>query len=327
VEVRCADGEAGIGVAHGGPAACFVAEHALAPLVVGRDSADVEELWERMLLASALYGSGGVVLSAISGVDLALWDLRAKRAGVPVFELLRPGASPRVSLYATGPRPDVYERDGFVGAKVSLPHGPAAGERGLQENVEYIVDRRRELDRSCFLALDCFMALDEPYARRLLDRLRGVELRWLEEPFPPWELAALARLRDGRLPLAAGEHHDNVGLERLVVERLVDLVQPELTWCGGLTPALRLVEAAHAVGVLLVPHCGGAFAQHLVAASPASPFAEFLIGSADGERAVPTFAALVRGEPLPEHGVVELRSDPGFGVTLAEGLVRPFARD
>ena len=75
----------------------------------------------------------------------------------------------------------------------------------------------------------------------------------------------------------------------------------------------------------VVPHCGGVFAQHFVAATGASPFAEFLIGSPDGTEAVPTFGELVEGEPLPNGGVVELSPEPGFGIRLAEtGLVRPF---
>ena len=317
VEVGSADGEVGVGVAHGGRAACFVVEHALAPLVVGRDPEDVEGLWELMLLASPTYGTGGLVLSAISGIDLALWDLRGKHAGVPVFELVSPGASPRVELYATGPRPDAYERAGFRGAKVSLPNGPAAGDDGLRENLEYLRSRRAELGGECFLAVDSFMGLDESYARVLLEEVRDLGLRWLEEPFVPWELEPLAGLRDAGTPIAAGEHHDNFQLERLVAERLVDVVQPELTWCGGLTPALRLADLAAAEGMLVVPHCGGVFAQHFVAASPCSPFAEFVIG-ADGTELVPTFDALVTGEPLPEQGVVQLSSEPGFGISVRE---------
>jgi L-rhamnonate dehydratase len=316
VEVGTADGEVGIGVAHGGPAACFVVEQALAPLLLGRDAEDVEGIWELLLRASPAYGTGGVVLSSISGVDLALWDLRGKHAGLPVFELIAPGASPRVGLYATGPRPDVYERAGFRGAKVSLPYGPAAGEDGLRENLEYLRSRRGELRGDCFLAVDSYMGLDEPYARILLGEVRDLGLRWLEEPLVPWELEPLARLRDLGTPIAAGEHHDNFQLERLVAERLVDVVQPELTWCGGLTPALRLADAAAAAGITVVPHCGGVFAQHFVAATAAAPFAEFVIG-ADGAEIVPTFAALVSGEPLPEHGVVELKAEPGFGVAPA----------
>ncbi len=328
VEVACVDGEVGIGIAHGGPAACFVVEHALAPLLVGQDSADVEGLWERLLLASPLYGAGGVVLSAISGVDLALWDLRGKRAALPVYEVISPGASPRVELYATGPRPDVYERAGFLGAKVTLPYGPSAGDDGFRENLEYVHGWRSELAPDRFLAVDCFMGLDEACARRLLEAVRDLELRWVEEPLLPWQLEQLARLRGAGTAIATGEHHDNFQLERLVAERLADVVQPELTWCGGLTPALRLADAAAAAGVAVVPHCGGVFAQHLVAANAGSPFAEFLIGSPDGTEAVPIFGELVTGEPLPEGGVVELGPEPGFGVRLAEtGLVRPLGAD
>ena len=310
VEVGSADGEVGVGVAHGGPAACFVVEHALAPLLVGRDAEDVEGLWELMLLASPAYGTGGLVLSAISGIDLALWDLRGKHAGLPVYELLSPGASPRVELYATGPRPDVYERAGFVGSKVCLPFGPTAGDDGLRANLEYLDGLRGER----FLAVDSFMGLDEEYAHRLLEAVRPLGLRWLEEPFVPWELEPLAGLGDAGTPIAAGEHHDNFQLERLVRERLVDIVQPELTWCGGFTPALRLVEPAAAAGMAVVPHCGGVFAQHFVAASPCSPFAEFVIGP-DGVELVPTFGALLTGEPLPEDGAVELKGEPGFGIS------------
>ena len=182
VEVCCADGLSGIGVAQGGHASCFVIEHALAPVLIGADSAGVEQLSERLLLATAMFGAGGIALSAVSGIDLALWDLAGKRAGVPVYELLTPDASGRVAVYATGPRPDHYARQGFCGAKVSLPWGPSAGDAGLEENVAYLREQRERLDADCFLAVNCLMGLDLAYAERLIDVTRALGLRWYEEP-------------------------------------------------------------------------------------------------------------------------------------------------
>jgi L-rhamnonate dehydratase len=326
VEVRCVDGMVGVGVAHGGLAACFVVEHALGPLLEGADSADVAGAWEKLTLASSMYGPGGLVQSALSGIDLALWDLAAKREDVPVARLISTTAADEVETYATGPRPDVYESAGFTGAKVDLPWGLAAGADGLEKNVEFLSDWRARLAPDFFLAVDCLMALEPEYVHGLLARTAELHLAWIEEPLLPWEFDELKRLRHRGSLVASGEHNTGTELHALVARGAVDIVQPELTWCGGMTEALRIAAAAAARDLPVVPHCGGIFSYHFAAALETVRRAEFLFHSADGVTPVAAFDDLLLGEPLPLGGRVSVPTDAGWGVRLRPDLTRPIPR-
>jgi L-rhamnonate dehydratase len=273
-----------------------------------------------------MYGPGGVVQSALSGIDLALWDLAAQRRDVPVARLISTMAADEVETYATGPRPDVYASLGFVGAKVDLPWGLAAGVDGLARNVQFLGEWRHQLAPDFFLAVDCLMALEPEYVRELVAETAALELEWIEEPLLPWKLDELKRLRDLGSPIASGEHNTGAELHALVRRRAVDIVQPELTWCGGMTEALRIAAAAAAHDVSVVPHCGGIFSYHFAAALETVRRAEFLFHSSDGVLPVAAFDDLLLGEPLPREGRISLPSDAGWGVRLRPELVRPMPR-
>jgi L-rhamnonate dehydratase len=327
VEVCCSDGLTGIGVAHGGEAACFIIESAFDPLLRGCDSTQIAELWERMQRAATLYGSDGIALAALSGIDLALWDLAGKRADLPVYALIGDTDASTVPLYATGPRPNQYEADGFHGAKVSLPWGPTAGADGLTQNIEFLRSTREEVDPDFPLAVDCLMGLTFEYATALFEATRGLGLIWFEEPLLAWELESLASLRTRGMPVASGEHNGASDLRRMIHLECVDVLQPDVTWCGGLTEALRLHEATRGSDIRLIPHCGGIFSYHLATHFGDNAIAEFLFQSSDGGTTSPTFGDLVRGEPLPHRGTVALSANPGWDLQLStKSLKRPYGR-
>jgi L-rhamnonate dehydratase len=169
------------------------------------------------------------------------------------------------------------------------------------------------------------MALDGDYAERLVEATRDLDLRWYEEPLLSWDLDGLQALRRRRAPIASGEHNTHVELAQLISAHAVDILQPDLTSCGGLTVALRLARAAKQAGIEFMPHCGGAFSYHLAAALGPESLAEFLFVSGDGREPLPTFGDLVDGEPLPDRGTVSLSAEPGWGLSLVDaGLRRPF---
>lgn len=331
VEVEADDGTVGVGVTTGGPAACWVVEDHLAHLVRGCRSGDVASIWDRMWRGSLFYGRRGLVLHAISAVDLALWDLRGVQTGRPVHELVGGAVRERLDYYATTPDAGAARDLGFIGCKLPLAHAPSAGADGLAANVAAFASARAAFGDGGFLAYDCWMALDVEYAVELAAALLPYRPAWLEECLPPDDYWGHRRLRD-RLPtavaLAGGEHEGTRwGFRALTELGGVDLLQPDPSWCGGLTELLRIIDDAEVGGRRVVMHGSSAYAAHVSMARASVPFAECILGSPAGDAVTPTFGGLFLDEPLPVAGSLELGalSAPGFGMRLdpAVDLVRP----
>lgn len=333
VEVEAESGEVGIGISSGGLPACWLVEHQLARLVEGREP-NPGELWERMWRATVFYGRRGLVLNAISALDLAVWDLVGKLRVAPVHALLGGAVRDEIELYATGPRPERAQQLGFAGAKISLPHGLAEGDKGFRANVELVAEMRARVGSEFPLACDCWMAFDVDYALRLAVALAAQGIAWLEEPLQPddyWGYAELRRRAPPALQITTGEHEaSRFGFRHLVEMPCCDVIQPDLRWCGGLSELLVIAAHADAHGIAVNPHVCGVYGYHFVATRPGAPPAELLITSPDGMKVEPFFDSLLVDEPLPVDGRLRLSQldGPGFGVELAPGvaLQRPFPR-
>ena len=332
VEVESDDGSVGVGVSTGGPPACFLVEHHLARFVEGKRVDQIELIWDQLWRGSLFYGRKGLALFALSAIDLAVWDLLGRIRSEPVYSLLGGAVRDELPLYATGPRPDVAKELGFVGGKVPLVHGPAEGAAGLRRNLEQAQRLSALADESFFLAYDCWMALDLDYALRLGSTVQPLGFRWIEECLPPddyWGYAELRRRAPEGLWITTGEHEaGRYGFRMLVDMGCCDVIQPDVTWCGGLTELLKIAAYADAHGTLVIPHGSSVYAYHFMVTRIDAPFAEFLVMSPDGTELVPMFGPLLVGEPVPEGGRIKLSDRPGFGVELNRDLQleRPFAR-
>lgn len=332
VEVEADSGEVGVGVSTGGVPACFVVERHLARFVESQDPRHVELMWDQMWRATLSYGRKGIVLNAISAVDLALWDLLGRLRGEPVHALIGGAVHKEIAFYATGPRPDVAKGLGFVGGKLPLVHAPADGDDGLRANLARAEEARAAVGDDFFLAYDCWMALDVPYTLRLIEGLRPYRFKWIEEFLPPddyWGYAEVRRRAPRDLLLTTGEHEaGRLGFRMLVDMRCCDIVQPDVGWCGGLTELLKIAAYADAHGVLVVPHGSSVYSYHFVCTRPSTPFAEFLMMAPQADRVVPMFSPLFPDEPVPENGRLPVAAldRPGFGVELDRSLrlERPF---
>lgn len=145
VEIEADNGEVGFGITTGGyPAAWLVMNH-LNRFVVGQDASNIEIIWDQMYRSSLYYGRKGIVMNAISAIDLALWDLKGKLREEPVYAMLGGKVRDELEFYATGPRPDLAKEMGFIGGKIPLVFGPADGEEGLRKNLE----TAREMREKC----------------------------------------------------------------------------------------------------------------------------------------------------------------------------------
>ena len=333
VEIEADNGVIGFAVTTGGEPAAFIVERHLARFLEGRDPREVEKIWDQMYFSTQFYGRKGLVVNAISGVDLALWDLLGRLRGEPVHAMLGGAVRDELVFYATGSRPDVAKQLGFIGGKTPLHHGPAEGEEGLHKAIGELVDMRAKCGADFWLMLDCWMSLDLNHATRLAERAwEEAALKWIEEALSPDDYWAQAELRRGALPgllITAGEHEaTRWGFRMLLEMQCCHIIQPDVGWCGGVTELIKIANLADAKGALMIPHGSSVYSYHFVATRHNSPFAEFLMMHPTAEEVVPMFSPQLIGEPVPVNGRIKLSEleKPGFGVELNDDipLHRPY---
>jgi L-rhamnonate dehydratase len=332
VEIEASDGTVGFAVTTGGEPAAFIVERHLARFLEGTPVSQIEKIWDQMYFATQYYGRKGLVVNAISGVDLALWDLLGRLRGLPVHEMLGGAVRDELTFYATGARPDLAKDMGFIGGKMPLHHGPAEGEEGMAKNIAMLAGMRERVGDDFWLMLDCWMSLDLDYATRLAHKSAAHGLKWIEEALSPddyWGYAALRRNVPAGMLVTTGEHEaTRWGFRMLLEMGCCDIVQPDVGWCGGMTELLRISALADAHGALVIPHGSSVYSYHFVATRHNSPFAEFLMMAPGADTVVPMFSPLLLDEPVPERGrmKVSVLDKPGFGVRLnpACELHRPY---
>lgn len=329
VQVESDDGTVGFAMTTGGVPAAYLIEKHFRRFVVGQPATNLEIMFDQMYHASLYYGRKGLTINAISAVDCAVWDLLGKLRQEPVWAMIGGKLRPKQPMYATGPRPDLAQKMGFIGGKIPLPYGPAAGEVGLRKNVELAERMRNACGPDFMLAYDCWMALTPAYALQLIAALKPYNFRWIEECLPPDDYAGYRHLvdqRDHPIMISTGEHeYTRWGFENLL-HTGVDMVQPDIHWCGGLTELLKIKALASAKNRLCVLHASSVYSYHFAIASDATPFSEFLMMAPQADKVVPMFAPLFTDEPVPVDGHVQVTEAPGFGVTLNPALKwnRPF---
>jgi L-alanine-DL-glutamate epimerase-like enolase superfamily enzyme len=329
VEIETRGGAVGLATGLGGPPACFMIEKHFRRFLIGAEPRDINRIWDQMYRASLPYGRKGVAVAAISVVDLALWDLLGKLRSEPVYALIGGATREALALYCTGPRPETYRAQGFIGGKVPLPHGPGDGPEGLRRNIDFLAAHRAAVGPDFPLMVDCYMSLDVGYAVALAEAAKPLGLYWIEEPLSPDDIDGHRILKE-RCPTTrwtTGEHeYTCYGFRTLIEGRAVDILQPDLMWIGGLSEALRVSAMAAAYDIPVVPHASGAYSYHFVMSQPHIPFCEYVNMSPDGRSLAPVFGALFEGEDLPRDGKLTIGDRPGFGLSLREDVVleRPF---
>ncbi|KQN82004.1 L-rhamnonate dehydratase [Sphingomonas sp. Leaf62] len=332
VEIEAEDGTIGFAVTTGGEPACFIVEKHLARFLEGRSPTEYEKIWDQMYFSTQYYGRKGLVVNAISGVDLALWDLLGKLRDEPVYQMLGGAVRDELQFYATGARPDLAKDMGFIGGKMPLHHGPAEGVEGLKKNIAELAEMRQRVGPDFWLMWDCWMALDVDYATRLAHAAHDHGLKWIEEAISPddyWGYAELKRNVPRGMLVTTGEHEaTRWGFRMLLDMDCCDIIQPDVGWCGGVTELLKISALADARGKLVVPHGSSVYSYHFVVTRHNSPFAEYLMMAPEADHVQPMFHPQLIGEPIPENGRMRTsRLDaPGFGVELNRDLTmhRPF---
>jgi L-alanine-DL-glutamate epimerase-like enolase superfamily enzyme len=317
-EISTQDGHEGVGFSYskraGGPAQYAHAKE-VADGMLGEDPNDIGRIYQKLLWAGASVGRSGVATQAIAALDIALYDLKAKRAGLPLAKLL--GAyRDSVRTYNTSggflhaPIEEVKERasqslaDGIGGIKIKVGHPDSrvdlarvtAVREHLGDDVSFMVDANQQWDR--------------PTAMRLGRILEQFHLVWIEEPLDAYDAEGHSQLASALdTSIATGEMLSSVAEHiSLIDHRSVDIIQPDAPRIGGITPFLRLANLADQAGLQLAPHFAMEIHVHLAAAYPREPWVEHF------EWLDPLF-----NEKLETRdGRMFVPDRPGLGVTLSD---------
>ena len=330
VEIEDDAGRLGIGISSSGIPGAYLVEHHFKRFLVGEYPHNTDKIWDQMWRSSMHYGQKGIPVMAISAVDLALWDLLGHQRQEPVYAMIGGQVQSEIHMYATTPNPEYAKKMGFWGAKLPLSYGPGDGREGLLENVRIAAEARGKVGEDFDLMYDCWMALDVPYTIELAKALEPVRIKWLEEFLPPYDYDGLADVRNAvkSCQLTTGEHeYTRFGFLEILKRRSIDILQPDLTWCGGLSEAIKIAHLAKSYNVPVVPHVSSMYSYHFAISQTNCPFSEFIIRGTRGDEIVPTMGDLFEDEPLPVNGRMKVGDKPGWGMTLNRNglnLSRPF---
>jgi L-rhamnonate dehydratase len=322
--VTADDGTTGFGISrYGQPVISLINDH-FGPLLVGENAMATDRLWDMMMRMSMPYGNNGLTSYAISAVDLALWDLKGKMLGVPVYELAGGPARDSMFCYATGNDTDWHMELGFKATKLACPYGTHDGLDAIHKNEDLVARTRELIGPDVELMLDCWLAFDVEFAVRLAEKLRPYGLKWIEDCLVPENLDAHQALRN-RLPwqtLATGEHwYGPYPFAHAASRHLADIFQPDIAWAGGFTGCQRINHIAEAAGIEVILHAGmnTPYGQHFSFSNPNVRWGEYFVGGGPGTPLEETI--VFPGMPVPTNGRLVPNGEPGFGLGLTEGVL------
>ncbi|KAI5860806.1 enolase C-terminal domain-like protein [Durotheca rogersii] len=321
VEVEASDGTVGFATGFGGPPACWIVHKHFERFLIGADPRNTNLLFEQMYRASMFYGRKGLPIAIISVIDLALWDLLGKLRNEPVYRLIGGAARERINFYCTGPEPAAAKAMGFWGAKVPLPYCPADGHEGLRKNIAFLRKHRESVGPDFPIMVDCYMSLNVPYTIEIAKKCEDLDINWWEECLTPDDTDGFKQIKQAHptLKFTTGEHeYSRYGFRKLIEDRTLDIIQPDVMWLGGLTELLKVSAMAAAYDIPVVPHASGPYSYHFVISQPNTPFQEYLANSPDGKSVLPVFGDLFLDEPIPTRGYLTAADldKPGFGLTI-----------
>jgi D-galactarolactone cycloisomerase len=342
VEIETDDGLTGWGECYGPAGMTAAVVRSVAPWLIGEDPLRTDFLWQMIYARLRDHGQKGVVIEGLSGIDIALWDIKGKHFGVPVYQLLGGPLRNEVQAYATGlyrrksgdplrylaEEAAGYVAEGFKAVKLKVGFG-------VEEDVTVTRAVRDAIGPDIALMVDANHAYDTSAAIRLGRMIEEHDIAWFEEPVPPEDIAGYQAVKAAlSIPLAGGEcEFTRFGFRNLLVSRAVDIVQPDTCAAGGLSECKKIADMAEAFGVRYNPHVWGtgiaiAACLQLLAVLPAhtpnslaptEPMLEF-------DRTEHPIRQAVLAQPL-EHagGIVRVPDGPGLGIEVDRAALARFA--
>ena len=302
----------------------------LGQLVLGEDPFETEYLWHKMYRANIYAGRRGIGIHAMSGIDLALWDIKGQALGLPVWKLLGGGFHRKMRCYASslfGPTPEKTRelasrfRDRGFGA-VKFGWDPMG--RDAATDIDLVRQARRGLGDGADLLIDAGLVWDAKTALQRAKAFEEFDIFWLEEPLRPDDYEGYAKLSAATsVRIAAGEEESNrLSFLELMDRGKIDVVQIDLTRCGGFTEAMKSASLAHDRGLKVANHGFTTYinvtaALHFLNAIPNALIAEFV-----AEEETTLRERITRQKLRAEEGYLRIPDAPGLGIELDEEAVR-----
>lgn len=304
----------------------------LRELVIGEDPFETEHIWHKMYRQNIYSGRRGIAIHAMSGIDMALWDIKGKALGLPVWKLLGGGFHRRIRAYAsslfgatpaeTADRARRFRDRGFTAVKFGW--GPMGQDE--KTDIALVREARRGLGEDADLMIDAGLVWDAKTAIQRARAFSEQRIYWLEEPLSPDDYEGYRKLCEAvDVRIAAGEEESSRQSYLELMDRgRIDIVQVDLTRCGGFTEAMKIAALAQDRGLPVVNHgfttyINVAASLHFLNAIPNSFITEFVAEEGTTLRDVVT-----RQRIEAKDGFLEIPDAPGLGVELDEQAIEPF---
>lgn len=337
-------GEAKAAVGSSGVCASIVTciEQELKPQLIGMDASHIGQVWEAVYNGSRdhyalsrgrkfpILGRRGLTISALSGIDMALWDLKGKALNTPVVQLLGGPCRSQMQAYASGGWANAqhigaqlqgYLDKGFEAVKMRV----GSMDLSVQDSIDRVVAARQAIGPNVKLMADAHGTFSVNEAKQFAKAVEACNLYWFEEPISPDNRHGTAALRQyTHVPIAAGEsEYTAFDIRDLIALQALDVLQPDAAIIGGITEAMRVAALAHTYQLELAPHCWGSAFSFMAGLSVAfaSPAAVLIEFSAGGN---PMMFELVNERIQPVNGYFEIPTAPGLGLSLNADFVKEY---
>ena len=298
--------------------------------LIGKDALAGEILWDQMYRSNR-HSRAGIFIMAISAVDNAIWDLRGRYYGVPVWRLLGGPSREKVEMYASAlgfsleldavrKRALELKNEGFRYQKWFMGYGPGSGPEGMEQNVELVKTLRETLGDDYEIMFDAYSGWDQDYALEWARRVEQYRPYWMEEVTHPEKLDSFAAIRPStRIPLAAGEHfYGRWEVEQYLQARTLSFVQADPEWCGGVSELVKIGTVASLHDVRVIPHGHSlrASVHVILSQSPMTfPMGEYLVTK------MRHYQHFEKDPLTVEQAHIARPTGPGFDIQLDESKI------
>ena len=330
LEIETSDGIIGTVGPISNPTPPFYILTQIKPVILGQNAWDIGRLWD-LMYRTALNGRKGENMQAISYVDCALWDIRAKNLGQPLHRLLGGKVQDRIRAYANTAGYSQEPEDivnsarslvmqGYTAIKWGVSYGPAAGDEGMRKVVESVRLLRETVGPDVMLMLDAWSSWDVGYTLRIADRLKEYDLAYIEEPVMADLIPSYAKLSAScPIAISGGEHeYTRWGFKSMLDVDACELYQPDPAWSGGISECVRILDLISAYDKRASIHNSlPSLSTHISCSYPSSvvPFAEYLILVGEASQ------YFYKQKCAPVNGYFYPPDEPGIGIEIDEGKV------
>ena len=341
VKITTSDGQYGWGEGYGPANVLEAGINLLKPMVIGKNPLENEVIWSDMYRKTLDFARRGILVASLSAIDVALWDLKGKILGLPVSVLLGGAQRSQVRPYATGlyfsdynnPSKDFdkevrqYIRQGFKAIKMKVG-------LGIKEDYKNVKRMREVIGEDIELMIDSNHAYTLREAVTLAKKLEPFDISWFEEPLSPEYYSQYNELRSKTtIPIAGGEcEYLRFGFHQLLRNKSVDILQPDICACGGLTEVKKIAALASTYGIEIIPHTWGTaigihVALHFIANLESIPgrmmSPDFLMEFDQTENGLRERLTYPKIEMV--DGMIDIPKRPGLGIDIDEAVLREYA--